>query len=213
MKILLVDDDPLVTSGLQTIIEIASREDADPMKIVDIGQNGQEAINLFQQTRPDLILMDIRMPLMNGIEAGEQILKLDNQAKIIFLTTFQEDDYIVKALKIGAQGYLLKTNYQSLVPALRAVQEGQSVFGREIMAKVPDFISREADKADLEQSTLNAKEQELLYQVAQGLNNKEIAEVMHFSEGTVRNYISQLLEKLDLRDRTQLAIYYYKQSK
>lgn len=212
MKILLVDDDPLVTGGLQTIIEVSTAKDSDPMKIVAIGQNGQEAIKLFRNTQPDIILMDIRMPIMDGIQAGEEILRLNPQAKLIFLTTFQEDDYIVKALKIGAQGYLLKTDYQSLIQALRAVQEGQSVFGREIIAKLPDFIDRSSHKVALLNAELSMKERDLIYQVAQGLNNKEIADKMHFSEGTVRNYISQLLEKLDLRDRTQLAIYYYKQS-
>ena len=210
MNILLIDDDYLVTNGIQTILEMATADKAIPMKICAIGHNGQEAISLFKEHQPDILLMDIRMPKMDGIQAGQEILKLDPQTKIIYLTTFQEDEYIIQALKIGAKGYLLKTDYQSLIPAIEAVYQGQSVFGDQIVAKIPQFMENNQTAHKHRIEGLTERENELIYYLAQGHNNKEIAELMHFSEGTIRNYLSNLLDKLDLRDRTQLVIYYYK---
>lgn len=211
MKILLVDDDALVRSGIQTIIEMETKSWEEPFRVIGQAANGHEGVALFFDHQPDIVLMDIRMPEMDGIQAGQEILTRCPQASITYLTTFQEDDYIIQALKIGAKGYILKTDFKSLVPAIKAVSLGQRVFGDEIVAKLPQYISqatRSSQAAD--HPPLNDKEIELIYCVAQGLNNKEIAEVLHFSEGTIRNYLSSLLEKLNLRDRTQLAIYYYK---
>lgn len=210
MNVLLIDDDALVTSGIQTIIEMATKQSADPIKVCAVGRNGEEALELYQAHKPDIVLMDIRMPVMDGITAGKQLLMLDPDARLIFLTTFLEDDYIVDALRLGAKGYLMKTDFDSLLPAFDAVMQGQRVFGDEIVAKIPDYIEsgRNAPKAAM--PALTDTESRLVYWLAEGLNNKEIAEQMHFSEGTIRNYLSTILEKLNLRDRTQLAIYYYK---
>lgn len=213
MRILLIDDDPLVTSGLQLIIETASKQLDSPHQVVAIGQDGNQALDLYQAHQPDIVLMDIRMQEVNGIEAGQAIMALDPQAKIIYLTTFLEDDYIVAALRLGARGYLLKSSYDSIVPALEAVANNQSVFGDEIVDRLPSYFFQQQLGQPQRIAELTEKENTLLYHIAQGLNNKEIAEAMHFSEGTIRNYISDLLLKLDLRDRTQLAIYYYKQRK
>lgn len=135
-------------------------------------------------------------------------------AQIIYLTTFLEDDYIVDALKYGAKGYLLKTDFKSLIPAIHAVRQGQRVFGDQIIEKIPHLMNNTISSSESQtipnHPQLAEKEQQIIYQVAQGLNTKEIAEVLHFSEGTIRNYLSVILEKLQLRDRTQLAIYYYK---
>lgn len=210
MNVLLIDDDALVTSGIQTIIEMATKQSADPIKVCAVGRNGEEALELYQAHKPDIVLMDIRMPVMDGITAGKQLLMLEPDARLIYLTTFLEDDYIVDALRLGAKGYLMKTDFDSLLPAFDAVMQGQRVFGDEIVAKIPDYIEsgRKAPKAAM--PALTDTESRLVYWLAEGLNNKEIAEQMHFSEGTIRNYLSIILEKLNLRDRTQLAIYYYK---
>jgi DNA-binding NarL/FixJ family response regulator len=146
---------------------------------------------------------------MTGLEAGEQILKTDPKARILFLTTFSDDEYIVKALKIGAQGYLIKQNFESIIPSLRAVVAGQSVFGQDIITRIPGIIRHHEITGSCDYD-LNEKEQELINLVAEGLSNREIAASLYLSEGTVRNRISVILEKLELRDRTQLAIFYYK---
>lgn len=213
MKILVVDDDLLVTRGLTTIIESASQTLDPPYTVVATASNGVEAIQAYQTYQPDICLMDIRMPEMDGIEAGHNILVHDPQAKIIYLTTFQDDEYIIQALKIGAKGYILKTDYDSLIPAIQAVANGQSVFGDEISHRIPHFFNASSSE-NIERpdnlSNLNEREVEIIHYLAQGLNNREIAQTMHFSEGTIRNYLSLILEKLDLRDRTQLVIFYYK---
>ena len=139
------------------------------------------------------------------------ILEKYPEAKILFLTTFSDDEYIVKALHIGAKGYLLKQNFESIIPALLAVDNGQTVFGDEITGKLPTLLNQSTPSIDLDKFDITEKEMEIIRQVAEGLNNKEIAEALFLSEGTVRNYLSTILEKLNLRDRTQLAIFYYRQ--
>lgn len=212
MKVLLVDDDSLVTSGIEIILKAKSQSQETSVSIVAIGSNGEEAIQLYDQFKPDIVLMDIRMPVLSGIEAGKAIMEQDPDARIIYLTTFLEDEYIIDALKYGAKGYLLKTDFESLVPAMNAVMRGQRVFGDEIVAKIPGYLEQDKieKRADPLIAELSEKDHELIYWVAQGLNNKEIAEKMHFSEGTIRNYLSEILDKLSIRDRTQLAIYYFK---
>lgn len=205
MKLVIVDDDRLVGISLKTIIEAQGSID-----VAGIGYNGADAIALYESVIPDILLMDIRMDVMTGLEAGEQILKAHPDAKILYLTTFADDEYIIKALKIGAKGYLLKQNFESIVPSLLAVQAGQSVFGEDIVAKIPSLIF-ENTKPELKFSGLSSKEQEIIGLIAQGLSNKEIAEKLYLSEGTIRNNISIILEKLGLKGRTHIAIYYFKQ--
>ncbi|MBR0119767.1 MAG: response regulator transcription factor, partial [Eubacterium sp.] len=153
-------------------------------------------------------LMDIRMDGMTGLEAGTQIREEFPDAKLLFLTTFNDDEYIIRTLHIGAKGYILKQDYEGIAPALRTVMNGQSVFGDTVRDKLPDLVS-EKREFDYDAYDINEKEKDILEAVATGLNNKEIAEQLYLSEGTVRNYISSLLDKLSLRDRTQLAIFYY----
>lgn len=209
MKLLIVDDDALVTQGIKTILEAEAKKRQQEIDICGMGANGQEAIQLYQRHLPDIVLMDIRMPEMTGIEAGRILMETDPQARIVYLTTFLEDDYIIEALKLGAKGYLVKTDFAYIYPALEAVMVGQRIFGDEIVARIPHYIDN--DSQDKPLPGLSDKENDLVYWVAQGLSNQEIAEEMHFSEGTIRNYISDLLDKLDLKNRTQLAIYYYKE--
>lgn len=203
MNIILIDDDKLVCSALKTILE------SDPdFHVPVIGHDGAEAVELYTRYQPDLILMDIRMAGMTGIDAGEAILKQFPDAKILYLTTFADNEYIIRALKIGAKGYLLKQNFESIIPSIKAVASGQRVFGDEIVSKLPNMSWTPV--TSLEGFDLTERELEVIRNVAEGLSNKEIASLLFLSEGTVRNYISTILEKLNLRDRTQLAIFYYK---
>ena len=204
MKIVVVDDDRLVCQSLKTIIE-----SEDNIEVVGLGHNGQEAIMLYSQLKPDVLLMDIRMDVMTGLEAAGTILDGDKEAKILFLTTFLDDEYIIKALKLGAKGYIIKQNFESIVPSLRAVQIGQSVFGQDIVTKIPGLLNS-GEQNDQNSFDLSEKEREIIDLVAQGLSNREMANSLYLSEGTVRNRISVILEKLALRDRTQLAIFFYK---
>ncbi|MBQ2744490.1 MAG: response regulator transcription factor [Lachnospiraceae bacterium] len=220
MRVLVVDDDIFVTMSLKTILE----SDSD-IQVVAIGNNGEEAVKLYNEHKPDVLLMDIRMDIMTGLEAAEKIFADYKDANILFLTTFSDDEYIIKALHLGARGYLLKQDFESIIPALKAAYSGQSVFGGQVISKIPNLMAKSDNTCDspkgdgvrsacggeeVLRDDLTKKELEVMEQVAQGLNNKEIAANLYLSEGTVRNYISTILEKLGLRDRTQLAIYYLK---
>lgn len=204
MRVVIVDDDTLVAISLQTILE-----SDEAVKVVATGNSGDEAIRLYREYKPDVLLMDIRMSGMSGLEAGEQILSEFTDAKILYLTTFMDDEYIVKTLHIGAKGYILKQDFEGIIPALKAVYGGQNVFGQDIVEKLPELM-KQKKTVDYNMYDITDKEQEIIEEVAEGYSNKEIAARMYLSEGTVRNYISGILEKLSLRDRTQLAIFYYK---
>lgn len=205
MKIVVVDDDKLVSMSLKIILEKDSE-----IEVVATGDDGTEAITLYDTYQPDILLMDIRMKHMTGLDAAVTIIKKHMKAKILFLTTFTDDEYIIKALKIGAKGFLIKQDYDSIIPALKAVYSGQSVFGSDIVMKLPDLVQG-PKKLVYEAYGLTAKEYEIIELIAEGQSNKEIADSLFLSEGTVRNYLSSILLKLELRDRTQLAIFYYRQ--
>ena len=202
MNLILIDDDLLVTTALKIILE------ADPeFHVIATGTSGAEAIILYDIHRPDLLLLDIRMKDMSGLDAAQQILQKHPSARILLLTTFSDDEYIVKALRIGTKGYLLKQDYAHITPAIRAVYDGQTVFGDEIVQRLPDLLQKK-ETVDFRKFDLSEKEVDIIRLVADGLSNKEIAEALCFGEGTVRNYLSIILNKLNLRDRTQLAIWY-----
>ncbi|MHC5375581.1 response regulator [Enterococcus sp. LJL120] len=203
IRIVVVDDDYLVTTSLKTIVEADGK-----IQVVASGHSGQEAEVLYQKWQPDVLLLDIRMAEGTGIQAAENILTANPQAKILLLTTFSDEEYIQKALEIGVKGYLIKQDLSAIVPAILAVVNQQVVFGSQIVEKLPSILKPAAAKPDF---SLSEQEETILIQVANGLNNKEIAAALFLSEGTVRNYISRLLDKLDLRDRTQLAVFYYRE--
>lgn len=205
MKVLIIDDDQLVSISLKTILEASGQ-----VTIAGIGDSGAAAVELYESLQPDILLMDIRMEGMSGLDAGAQILRAHPDAKILFLTTFSDDEYIVEALRMGAKGYILKQNFNSIVPALLAIEGGQNVFGDEVTGKLPTLITKSSETAIFERYKISEKEQTIISLVAEGLNNREIAEKLYLSEGTVRNYLSHILEKLGLRDRTQLAVFYYR---
>jgi len=205
MKVLIIDDDKLVCSSLKIILD----SDND-ITVIGTGNDGKDAIKLYKELKPDVLLMDVRMESMTGLEAGEIILKDDKNAKILYLTTFLDDEYIIKALNIGAKGYMLKQDFDSIVPALHAVHKGQNVYGNEIITKLPNLLNQNNPVKTYSSYGVTDKEYEIICKIADGLSNKEIADILFLSEGTVRNYISLILEKLNLRDRTQIAIFYYK---
>lgn len=202
MKIIIIDDDVLVAGALKTILEMDSE-----IQVCSTGQDGKDAIVLYRTFWPDVLLMDIRMQNVSGLEASRQILEEDPQARILLLTTFSDDEYIVKALTYGVKGYLLKQDYQNILPAIKAVYAGQTVFGTEIVSRIPELL-QEKKTYDWKAHDISEKELQVIALVAEGLSNREIAGELFLSEGTVRNYISSILDKMGLRDRTQLAVYY-----
>jgi DNA-binding NarL/FixJ family response regulator len=204
MTVMIVDDDRLVGISLKTIIEAGGE-----IEVKAVGYSGADAVRLYDSVHPDVLLMDIRMEPMSGLEAGEQLLKAHPEIKILYLTTFADDEYIIKALKIGARGYILKQDFERIVPALDAVYAGQSVFGSDIVAKIPNLLSR-SRKADWGDYGITEKETEIIGLIAEGLSNREIAGALYLSEGTVRNTVSTIMDKLGLKRRTQIAICYYK---
>ena len=203
MNIVLVDDDALVGASLKTILEAGGE-----VRGAATGGSGAEAVALYRAHRPDVLLMDIRMAGMTGLEAGESLLREFPDARILFLTTFSDDEYIVRALRMGAKGYLIKQDFESILPALRAVHAGQSVFGGEVMGRLPGLM-QSGGGFDYAARGLSERERDVIELVAKGCSNKEIADALFLSEGTVRNYLSGILDKLELRDRTQLAVFYY----
>lgn len=202
MRVIVVDDDQLVAISLKTILEA----DED-IQVLATGMDGRDALTLYREYEPDVLLMDIQMKHMSGLEAAEQLLVEYPKAKILLLTTFSDDEYIVKALDLGVKGYILKQDFDGIVPALKAIMLGQSVFGGEIVSKIP-VLKQTKEQFDYRAYDINEKELEIIGLVGMGKSNKEIADELFLSEGTVRNYISLILEKLALRDRTQLAVFY-----
>ena len=228
IRVCIVDDDPFVTTSLATILA------AEPdVAVAGEGCDGEAAVALFERERPDVLLMDIQMPGTDGLAAAERILAAHPEARIVFLTTFSDDEYIVRALRLGARGYLIKQEVATIAPALRTVTSGQSVLGGEVLgrvealvqgrgpsgtarlapagvAAVPPAQSAEQAHAAAALELLSEREHAIVEQVAEGLDNKEIAAALYISEGTVRNHISAILQKLQLKNRTQLAIAYYR---
>ena len=197
MKILMVDDDLLVLNALSTILGKSGFE------IVLATTDSKKAVETYKENKIDEVILDIRMKEVNGVDVAIEILEYDKDAKIMLLTTFNDRDDIIRALNKGVLGVILKDNVASLIPAIESVSLGNKILDNELNLK--NLFN--TTKKDF--NLLTQKEIEILEQIAKGLSNKEISEKLFLSEGTVRNYISGILEKLELRDRTQLAIYYY----
>lgn len=205
MKILIVDDDALIRDSLKILLGLE-----DDIEVVGTASNGQEAFDLVREKRPDIVLMDIRMPVMDGVLATKLIKENFKEVKVVILTTFKDDEYIKEAVKNGAEGYILKNqSSDSIVEGLRAVYKGNTVFEKAVVNVISSMFDNKRKK-NPEDFGLTEREVEILTLLSEGLSNKEIAEKMFLSGGTVRNYITSLLEKLQLRDRTQLAIFYLK---
>ena len=205
IKVIVVDDDPFVCASLETILNAQ-----DDMQVVAKGTSGPEAVSLFEAHVPDVLLMDIQMAGGDGLSAGEQIIAEHPNARVVFLTTFADDDYIVRALHLGAKGYLIKQNVTDIAPAVRAVAAGQNVLGDEVVGHIARTPETRVSTESFAKLGLTEREIEVVELVAQGLDNHEIAAELFMGEGTVRNHISSILQKLHLKNRTQIAVMYYR---
>ncbi|MTJ30588.1 response regulator transcription factor [Aphanizomenon sp. UHCC 0183] len=206
ITVLLVDDQSLIRQGLRALLEL----EVD-IEIVGEAENGQTAINLVEKLQPNVILMDIRMPIMDGVAATKEINQHFPQCKILILTTFDDDEYVKAGLQNGAMGYLLKdTPSEELAVAIRAVDKGYSQLGPGIVKKLVTQFPATLPQAVLavppNLTELTPREKEVLRLIAIGDNNREIAKKLYISEGTVKNHVTNMLNRLNLRDRTQAAI-------
>lgn len=201
-NILLVEDQTIVRQGLKVILEQEER-----FNVSHQAENGQQAVRIMEKHLIDFILMDVRMPVMNGIEATRIIKKRWPDVKILILTTFNDDEYAVQALREGANGFLLKTSDPAkLIDAVHSCMSGGLTIHDEVAAKVMPRLLQTSEKPKLD---INFSERELAITklVGEGRTNKEIADVLYLSIGTVKNHLTLILQKAGLRDRTQLAIY------
>ena len=209
IKVLVAEDQELVRKSLEIILG-----NQDTIELIGAVSNGQEVIRFIRGSLPDIIIMDIRMPKMDGVTCTRIIKDQYPQVKIIILTTFDDDEYIFKALRDGASGYLLKgISVDELITAIHKVYKGSAMINEDIASKVVNLFADIAKSKlyievnELGKKDINTTEKKIITLVSQGLSNKEIAVELSLSEGTVRNYLSNILEKLNLRDRTQLAIW------
>ena len=201
IKVLIVDDHAIVRKGI-----IALLETEKDIQVVGEASDGSQAITMADQLKPDMIIMDLVMPGVNGIDAIRQITTQDQTAKILVLTSFATDDKVFPALKAGALGYLLKdSNPQELLDAIRQVSKGESWLHPSVAKKVLKELTHTSTPSNLEE--LTERETEVLKLVAQGMSNREIADQLVISEATVRTHVSSLLAKLHLASRTQAALF------
>ena len=216
IKILIADDQELIRESLKIILSTNNE-----FEVIDTVGSGKEVVESIRRHIPDIILMDVRMPDMDGVQCTKFVKEVYPEIKVIVLTTFDDDEYIFSALKYGASGYLLKgVSLDELTSAIKTVLQGGAIFNPNVASKVTKIVSEMAKNNivaerihDEDLPNLSDTEWKIIQQVSQGLSNKEIAEILKFTEGTIRNYLSVILDKLQLRDRTQLAIWYIHRGK
>jgi DNA-binding NarL/FixJ family response regulator len=203
MKILLCDDQAVIRDGLEMLLNLEK-----DFQVIGVAQDGAEAVELAAQKQPDLILMDLKMPIMNGIEATREIHAKFPNIKILVLTTYDDDEWVFDAIRAGASGYLLKdTSRQKIVEAMRGTMDGKSFVDPAIAGKLLNQVaSKQTQPTSILADKLTERELDVLRLIAKGINNSEIAAQLHLSEGTVRNHVSAILEKLGVSDRTQAAV-------
>lgn len=211
IRVMLVDDQNLIRDGIKMILGLC-----DEIEVVEEAVNGKEAFEKTTKNKEiDVIMMDIKMPEMNGVEATKKIKQLDNPPKVVILTTFKDDEYLFEALKNGADGYILKdVKSDEIVEAIKTVYSGNMLLRSEMAEKILKFINginKEEKKKEVLISgpyeSLTQREVEIAVLISEGKSNKEISETLYITEGTVKNHLTRILAKLQLRDRTQLALY------
>lgn len=209
IKIIIADDQELIRESLKIVLDMNK-----DMEVIGLAENGLKVLEILKKSVPDIVLMDIRMPKMDGVICTKEVKENYPKVKIIILTTFDDDEYVYYALKYGASGYLLKgCSVQELTEAIHKVMSGGSILNPNVIDKVVKLFNQmaqnnivmEVDEKDIKE--LSKTERNIAHLVGNGLSNKEIAEKLFLSEGTVRNGLSSALSKLHLRDRTQLAIW------
>ena len=206
IRLLIVDDQRLMRDGLHTLLALE-----DDLEVAGEAENGEQALTAYKELHPDVVLMDIRMPVMDGVEAIRRLKAADPDARVIILTTFDDDAYVFEGLRAGALGYLLKdVSGEELADAIRTVHAGGALIDPSVTRKVVAEFSRmpaekPAPPPDLAEP-LSDREMDVLKLLAEGLSNREIAEALFLAEGTVKNYVSNILGKIDARDRMQAAI-------
>lgn len=207
IRLLLVDDQTIIRQGLRSLLE------AKPdLEVVGEAENGQQAIEQVEALAPDVVLMDVRMPVMDGVAATRKICQQFSQARVLVLTTFDDDDYVAQSIRMGAKGYLLKdTHSDDLAAAIRAVYRGYTQLGPGLMEKAiaspsPNPLTHPT-QLPVKLEGLTAREREVLCLIVAGASNREIAEALYISERTVKNHITHILSQLNVRDRTQAALF------
>ncbi|KAA3664682.1 MAG: DNA-binding response regulator [Chloroflexi bacterium] len=208
IKIILVDDQMLFREGLSTLLSVH-----DDIEVIGEAENGEEAIKLVTKLKPDVVLMDVRMPVLDGVAATRKLTQDHPNSRVIMLTTFDDDEYVFEGLRAGAAGYLLKdVPSKKLVEAIRAAAKGESFLQPSVAAKVvAEFTRMSANTAVSSPKQplidpLSNRELEILNLVATGASNREIASSLFIAEGTVKNHVTNILGKLGVRDRTQAAL-------
>ncbi len=206
VRVLIVDDQRLMREGLRMLLELEP-----DIEVVGEASNGAEAISMYDELKPDVVLMDVRMPVMDGVEATRKLTGSDPSARVIILTTFDDDAYVFEGLRAGALGYLLKdVSGADLADAIRTVADGGALIEPSVARKVVKAFARLAPRTPATgrelPEPLSERETEVLRLLAQGLSNREIAERLFLAEGTVKNYVTSILQKTGARDRTQAAL-------
>ena len=203
MKVIICDDQDIVRDGLELLLKLEH-----DIEIVGIASDGAEAVELVAQKKPDLVMMDLKMPVMNGVEATRQIKTRYPTVKVLVLTTYGTDDWVLDAIRAGASGYLLKdAPREEVLKAIRGTVEGKIYLDPSVAGKVIGEISNTKKKtATMLTDKLTQREIEVLQLLAKGLSNEDISKKLFLSEGTVRNHISSIVDKLGVSDRTQAAI-------
>lgn len=206
IKVLLVDDDALIREGLRMIID-----QAGDLEVVATAGNGEEALRVAAEHRPDVILMDVRMPVLDGIEATRRITSAEGAPRVIILTTFELDEYVFEALRAGASGFLLKrTEPEELVGAIRVVAGGEALLSPSITRRLIEEFTRRPQTGSGERlAMLTDREREVLVLIARGLSNQELAEQLFIADNTVKTHVKRILTKLGARDRAQAIVMAY----
>ncbi|WML32851.1 response regulator transcription factor [Clostridium sp. OS1-26] len=212
INVIVADDQEIVREGIKMILSLY-----EEINILGEAGNGRQLIMLLEKLQPDVILMDVRMPIMDGVEATKIIKEKYKNVKVIILTTFNEDEYIFKAIKNGADGYLLKdAGSEYIIRAIKSVYNGAMLLDPEVTVKVVKAFNSitdekqspdKSDKLKYKLDVLTPREMDVAKLVAQGKSNKDICKILFLTEGTVKNYVTRILEKLELNSRTELAVF------